>query len=196
MPTLELNPKKTAVLLMDLQTNVLAMQPRPLTAELSAASSLAAAARKSGAAVIYVVVAFRPGFPEAIPGSALVAMLKQRGGFETSDPVAAVHESVRPNLDAGDVVVVKHRLSAFSGSDLDMILRAKGVDTLVLAGVATNGVVVSTAREAYDKDYRLVVARDACFDADEEVHRVLLDKVIARVGQVVAAADVAAALGS
>lgn len=61
-----------------------------------------------------------------------------------------------------------------------MILRAQRVQTLVLAGIATSGVVLSTLRQAADMDYRLVVLRDGCADADEEVHRVLLDKVFPR----------------
>ncbi|MGA2932584.1 MAG: isochorismatase family protein, partial [Acidimicrobiales bacterium] len=80
----------------------------------------------------------------------------------------------------GDIVVTKRRVSAFAGSDLDVVLRARGARTLVLAGIATSGVVLSTLRQAADLDYGLVVLRDGCADADEEVHRVLLDKVFAR----------------
>ena len=68
--------------------------------------------------------------------------------------------AVRPQPE--DVVVVKHRVGAFSSTDLDMILRAKGVDTLVLTGLATSGVVLSTVRQGADADYRLVVVADCC----------------------------------
>ena len=84
----------------------------------------------------------------------------------------------------GDVVVVKKRVSAFAGSDLDVVLRALEVDSLVLTGIATSGVVLSTLRQAADLDFGLTVLRDACADADEEVHRVLLDKVFPRQAEV------------
>jgi isochorismate hydrolase len=75
--------------------------------------------------------------------------------------------------------VVKHRISPFVGTDLETLLRANGIDTLVLAGVHTSGVVLSTVRHAGDLDYRLVVVRDCCADPDGEVHAMLLDIVIA-----------------
>jgi nicotinamidase-related amidase len=75
-----------------------------------------------------------------------------------------------------------------------MILRAKKIDTLVLAGVATSGVVLSTTRHAADADYRIVIAGDACADRDDEVHRVLVEKVFPRQATVATTADVVAAL--
>jgi len=95
----------------------------------------------------------------------------------------------------GDVVVTKHRVSAFAGTDLDMILRAGGISTMVLAGLATSGVVLSTVRHGADSDYRLVVVEDCCGDRDPEVHRVLMEKVFPRQATVVKSADVVAALG-
>jgi nicotinamidase-related amidase len=86
-------------------------------------------------------------------------------------------------------VVVKRRVSAFTGSDLEVVLRARGVTTLVLTGIATNGVVLSTAREAADRDYGLVILRDGCADADPEVHRVLMEKVFPRQAEVLSVAD-------
>jgi nicotinamidase-related amidase len=89
-----------------------------------------------------------------------------------------VHAELTPL--PGEPVIVKRRVSAFSGSDLDVLLRATGADTLVLAGIATSGVVLSTLRQAADLDYRLTVLADACADRDEEVHRVLTEKVFPR----------------
>jgi nicotinamidase-related amidase len=90
---------------------------------------------------------------------------------------------------AGDVVVAKRRVSAFTGSDLEVVLRAKEVQHLVLTGIATSGVVLSTLREAADKDYQLTVLADCCADADEEVHRVLTTKVFPRQAEVMNVAD-------
>ena len=77
-------------------------------------------------------------------------------------------------------MVTKRRVSAFAGSDLDVLLRGLDADTLVLSGIATSGVVLSTLRQAADLDYRLVVLADCCLDADPEVHRVLTGKVFPR----------------
>jgi nicotinamidase-related amidase len=95
----------------------------------------------------------------------------------------------------GETVVVKRRVSAFTGSDLEVVLRAAEVDHLVLAGIATSGVVLSTLREAADRDYRLTVLGDACVDADPEVHRVLTEKVFPRQADVITVDEWVAGLG-
>ena len=89
-------------------------------------------------------------------------------------------------------MVTKRRVSAFAGSDLDVLLRGLGAGTLVLSGIATSGVVLSTLRQAADLDYRLVVLADACLDADPEVHRVLTGKVFPRHADVLTVAEWAA----
>ena len=92
------------------------------------------------------------------------------------------------------MVVTKHRVSAFAGTDLQMVLRASGIETLVLAGIATSGVILSTIRHAADADYRLVVVADCCGDRDPEVHRVLTEKVFVRQATVTTAEAVIGAL--
>lgn len=92
------------------------------------------------------------------------------------------------------VVVTKRRVSAFTGSDLDVVLRAGEIRHLVLCGIATSGVVLSTVREAADKDYRLTVLADLCADTDHEVHSVLMRKVFPRQAQVTSAAEWLASL--
>jgi nicotinamidase-related amidase len=106
------------------------------------------------------------------------AAVTQGGGFVTGEAATAVSPEIAPA--AGEVVVIKRRVSAFAGSDLDVMLRAGDVDTLVLTGIARSGVVLSTLRQAADLDYRLVVLSDGCLDADAEVHRVLTEKVFRR----------------
>lgn len=96
-----------------------------------------------------------------------------------------VHSAIAPKPT--DVVVTKRRVSAFSGSDLEVVLRAQGISHLVLSGIATSGVVLSTLREAADKDYQLTVLADCCADNDEEVHSVLLTKVFPRQADVIEA---------
>ena len=90
---------------------------------------------------------------------------------------------------ADDTVVTKRRVSAFSGSDLDVVLRSLDVQSLALTGIATSGVVLSTLRQAADLDFGLTVLRDCCLDADEEVHRVLMEKIFPRQAVVESAAQ-------
>ncbi|NLU73839.1 cysteine hydrolase [Streptomyces sp. HNM0575] len=142
------------------------------------------AARRSGIQVIHVVIGFRAGHPEVSPRNASFSAIARSGGggFAEGDPGAEIHPDVAPV--AGDIVVTKKRVSAFAGSDLDVVLRAGGIDGLVLTGIATSGVVLSTLRQAADLDFALTVLADGCLDGDEEVHRVLTERVFPRQAEV------------
>jgi nicotinamidase-related amidase len=152
------------------------------------------AARGAGIWVIYVVVGFRAGHPEVSARNKSFAAIAGSGRFADGDPGAAIHPAVAPA--ASDIVVTKRRVSAFTGSDLEVVLRAGGIDHLVLTGIATSGVVLSTLRQAADLDYRLTVLADGCLDADPEVHRVLTEKVFPRQADVVRIADWTASLAT
>ena len=169
---------RPVLLLMDFQHGIVERIADPAVVE--AADRAAKAARAAGIPVMFVRVAFRPGYPEAAASNAAFsALATQAGDAMTQDhPGTQVHAALTP-LD-GEPVIIKRRVSAFSGSDLDVLLRAAGADTLVLAGISTSGVVLSTLRQAADLDYRLTVLEDACADRDEEVHRVLTEKVFPR----------------
>ena len=168
---------RPVLLVMDFQHGIVESIADPSV--LDAASRAVKAARASGIPVMFVRVAFRPGYPEAAASNAAFGALAERGDAMTQDhPATQVHAALEPRAD--EPVVVKRRVSAFSGSDLDVLLRAADAGTLVLAGIATSGVVLSTLRQAADLDYRLIVLSDACADRDPEVHRVLLEKVFPR----------------
>jgi len=146
------------------------------------------AAHAASIPVIYVVVAFRPGYPEVSPRNKSFSTIKQRQATMSASMTSTeVHPSIAPL--STDIVVTKRRVSAFSGSDLEVVLRAQDISHLVLCGIATSGVVLSTLREAADKDYHLTVLADCCFDNDEEVQRVLLTKVFPRQADVVQSED-------
>lgn len=189
---LTLDPKTSALLVMDFQTSIVDAFATDEEALLARTSGLLDAARAAGMRVVYVVVAFRPGYPEASPHNARFSAIRASGRFVEGAAGTEIHAAVGPK--PGDVVVTKHRVSAFAGTDLDMILRANGIQTLVLAGIATSGVVLSTIRHAADADYRIVVVDDCCSDADEEVHRVLVEKVFARQATVAKAEAVLGAI--
>jgi nicotinamidase-related amidase len=181
----------TALLIMDVQHGVVDRYPDAAGRLLQRLAGAASAARDAGIRVVYVRVGFRDGTPEVSPHNKLFARLSSAGGFGDGDASTQIHPAVAPQPD--DVVVTKRRVSAFTGSDLDVLLRSLGVQRLVLAGIATSGVVLSTLRQAADLDYELVVLRDGCVDSDEEVHRILCDKVFPRQAEVV---DVAAWIAS
>jgi nicotinamidase-related amidase len=92
-------------------------------------------------------------------------------------------------LTETDVVVTRRRVGAFAGSDLEVILRAGNINHLVLTGISTSGVVLSTLREAVDKDYTLTVLSDLCGERDDEVHRVLTEKVFPRHADVMSSTE-------
>ena len=117
---------------------------------------------------------------------------KASGQQAVSDPLQVIHEGVKP-ID-GEVVVGKHRVNALYGTDLDMTLRANDIDTIVLLGYATSGVVLSTTRYAADADYRLFVVEDCCSDQDVEVHDFLTQRIFPRQAEVVQSSEVIAAL--
>ena len=189
---LTIEPDRSALLVMDVQVDVVARVGERAVAVLESAAGAVAAARKAHLPIIYVVVGFRPGYPEMSPRNPALATVTQNGRFVVTTPGADVPAPVRP--DPADIVIVKHRVSAFAGTDLDMILRARGIDTLVLLGLATGGVVLSTVRHAADADYRIVVLKDGCADWDDEVHRVLTEKIFVRQATVVSVGDFTAAL--
>jgi nicotinamidase-related amidase len=194
MSTKSIDPERTALLVMDLQTEVVSRVGDAGPPVVERTAGVIAAARRARLPIIYIVVGFRPGYPEVSPRNASFAGLAQTGRFTASPPGSDIVPALRPQPE--DIVVVKHRVSAFAGTDLEMILRARGIDTLVLLGLATSGVVLSTLRHGADADYRLFVVGDCCADADVEVHRVLTEKVFARQASVIAAADLGAALAA
>jgi nicotinamidase-related amidase len=176
----------TALLLMDVQQSIVDRFPTR-DDYLARLATAADAARRAGIAVIYVTVAFRPGHPEVSPRNRNFAGIRGSGRYVDGDAGSRIHPAIAPA--PGEVIISKRRVSAFAGSDLDMVLRAGDVDSLVLAGIATSGVVLSTLRQAADLDYRLTVLADGCLDADPEVHRVLLGKVFSHQAEVTSITD-------
>lgn len=174
--------QKTALLVMDMQLPILQnlSNPNPVVETIVEAI---AKARNNKVPVLYITLAFRPGFPEVHANNKGFQAFKQRMAQVPMDTFTQIHPALAPTKN--DIVVHKKRVSAFTGSDLEVVLRASGITHLVLSGVATGGVVLSTLREAADKDYALTVLADGCTDADEEVHRVLTTKVFPRQATVV-----------
>ena len=129
---------------------------------------LAGAVRAAGGLVVWVTVV-RPGADPQPEGSELAP-------------------ECRPQ--PGDLHIVKHTWGAFHGTGLDDALRAGGVDTVLLGGIATNFGVESTARAADEHDYRVVSVSDAMTGLDRHAHEFALDYVLPRLGPVATTAEV------
>jgi nicotinamidase-related amidase len=184
---------RTALLAMDFQAGIVARfgdDPGVLDSAVQAI----AAAREASIPVVFVRVAFRAGSPEVSPNNRSFAALSGSTAFGEDEPTTQIRAELAPQ--PGEPVVLKRRVSAFAGSDLDVVLRAARIERLVLAGIATSGVVLSTLRAAADLDFELLVLADACTDADPEVHRVLTEKVFPRQAEVLTVADWMARLRS
>ena len=194
-PAFTINSARTAVLIMDYQNDIVSMLPENVqTLLLDRASTILKKAHQAYLPVIYVVVRFRDGYPEINPHNKLFSSLKESGRFREGTPGSEIHDRVAPQ--PGDIVVTKRRVGAFSTTELETILRAKNINTLVLFCISTSGVVLSTVRWAADMDYSLVVVSDACSDRDAEVNRILMDKVFPWQATVVTTQEFLSAIGT
>lgn len=186
----ELRAETNAVMCMDYQNAIVGAYTGKGDDELvSRASRVLDHARSSGLKVIYIHVGFRPGFPEVNSRNKMFSEIKMSSERQKMFLAGGsdIHKGVAPR--DGDIVIMKHRISAFYGTDLDMILRANGIDTLVMYGIATSGVVLSTLVDAADRDYRTTVIKDCCADMDMELHTCLVDKYFTKRGDVITADD-------
>ena len=174
-----IDPRRTALLVMDYQAGIVGRiaDAEELLTRMRAAIDVA---RQHGMAVGYVRVAFTDDEREAVPehNKTFSALARQGSAMHADAPETAVHDAVAPA--PGDIVVRKQRVGPFSTTDLAEQLAGRGIDTLVLGGISTSGVVLSTVRHAADADFRLYVLSDATADTDPEVHQVLMTKVFPR----------------
>jgi nicotinamidase-related amidase len=177
---------QTALLVMDMQ-NVIVSRFAEKTNLLLPIQKAVEAARRNSIPVIFVRLAFSEGYPESNPQNKAFSAISKWGGMIISDEATQIHKSVQPGPK--EPVVTKYRVSAFAGSNLEVILRSRQIETLILCGISTSGVVLSTLREAADKDYALTVLSDACLDADPEVHRILTEKVFPKQANVMTVYD-------
>ena len=182
-PAPALDPRQTALLVMDFQRGVVDRMPG-LDGLLTRVQQAIADVRNHGGTIGYVRVAFTEADWAAIPPvNAVFARVGDNRLMHHEDPSTAIHDQLAP--EPGDIVVRKTRVGAMSTTDLDRQLRNRGITTLVLAGISTSGVVLSTVIEAADRDYRLYVLSDGTEDLDAETRDVLLGKVFPRRAQVI-----------
>jgi nicotinamidase-related amidase len=189
--TKTIDPARTALLVMDYQNGIVTMAA-DAGAEDALARTIEAAdlVRNAGGRVGYVRVAFTDDDIAAIPANSHFATMvtpERREFLHADSPATAIDERIAPQ--EGDIIVRKTRVGAFSTTDLHEQLRAANVDTLLLAGLSTSGVVLSTVRDGADRDYRIIVLADACGDPTPGVHEFLTEKVFPRQTTVLTTAE-------
>jgi nicotinamidase-related amidase len=185
-----IDPAHTAVLNMDCQAGIVSIYTKgDQAAFLARAAGVLNYARASHIPVIHVKVGFRPGLPEVSSENQLFGAIKASPQHQKlfQEPLGSIAPALAPMEN--EIVITKHRVSAFTGTDLAMILRVNHLDTLVLFGIATSGVVLSTLLEACDADFRLAVIKDCCADLDADLHRMLMEKLFPLRATVLSAAD-------
>ena len=190
---LSIERDKTAVVIMDYQNDIVGGYPEDVrNGLLTRASKVLTTARREGIPVIYVVVRFRDGYPEISSRDAARRGIRQTGRLVEGTTGAEILPEVAPQ--PGEVVITKRRTGPFSTTDLNAILNANGIETLVLMGVSTSGCVLSAVRWGADIDYRLIVIADCCADRDDEVQQVLTEKVFPRQATVITSQEFIQAL--
>ena len=185
MPSLD--PLTTALILIDLQSGVLGRPLAPRSGEeaFAAGKKLAERFRTARAKVVLVRTAFANDFADAPSQAVDQPMQRPPGGLppEWTELAAGL---ARPD----DIIITKRQWGAFYGTELDLQLRRRGVSTIVLGGIATNFGVESTAREAWEHGYDVVLAEDACASVSVELHASAIQHIFPRIARVVQSADI------
>ena len=189
---LKIEPAKTALVVIDLQRGIVAppSAPHSSTEVVARAAQMAAALRKAGGTVVFVHVT-----PSADGKDGLKPI--------TDAPVGAGGRTLPPDWaeivpelapQPSDVIITKRQWGAFYGTELDLQLRRRGVDTIVLCGISTSIGVESTARDAYERGYSQIFVEDAMAARDIEEHRHTVRSLFPRIGRVRATEEVLAAI--
>ena len=161
---------------MDFQAEIVASHD--LTATIAATKTVLDAARAAGMPVAFVVVGFRPGYPEVSANNKSFSAIKASGRLVNPSVIDALAPI------AGEPVVVKHRVGALYGTDLPVLLSAFDVNHLVLTGISTSGVILSTTRMGADMDFAITILADCIGDSDPAVHEFLVTKILPRQAEI------------
>ncbi|MGO9740487.1 MAG: hydrolase [Roseiarcus sp.] len=179
-----LDPKSSALILIDLQAGALSREsePRSPADTLAAGKALAQKFRAAGARVVLVRVDFADDFGDVLkqPVDAPWRGARAPGWSELAEGLA----------EPGDIHIVKRQWGAFYGTDMDLQLRRRGVATVVIGGIATNFGVESTARQAWERGYAVVIAEDACASVSAELHQMAIQSIFPRIARVSTSADI------
>jgi nicotinamidase-related amidase len=188
MAEIQLDPKKTALVLIDLQNAIVGMNPVPHTAAQVVENSrkLAESFRAHGTPVVYVRVDLND----------FMKLPVDQPHNLGDKPLPAAASEIAPSAGflPGDILVTKRHWGAFGGTDLEQQLKSRGVDTVVLTGISTNAGVESTARQGTGLGFAFVLVEDACSSQNAEHHRFAFENIFPRLARVRTTDEVLAAL--
>lgn len=167
---------KTALLVLDLINDIIHPNGKIAAAAdlvnqyqvIDHANRVIAVARENNLPIVFVKVGFHAGYPECSETSPVFNRAKELGALQLNTWGTEFHEAV--NITRDDVVITKHRISAFYATALEAILRANQIEDLLILGVSTDMAVQTTAREAHDRDYKVTIVSDACCASSLETH--------------------------
>lgn len=189
---MDIDPARTALVAIDLQQGIVANSTAPHASAMVVARSraIADALRWAGGTVVLVTVDFHKGFADALAQPADMASPR------SADGPPADFARIVPEMGAleGDLRIVKRQWGAFYGTELDLQLRRRGIDTIILTGIATHMGVESTARSAWEHGYRLIFAEDAMASFSDALHAFPVENIFPRLGHVRQTEEILAAL--
>jgi nicotinamidase-related amidase len=184
---MNLDPRTTALVLIDLQRGIVSRTTEPHASSdvVARAARLAAAFRQKNAGVVLVNVTY-----SADDGDRVKTPVDQQPPI--AQPLPADFAELMPELGAtaGDIRIIKHQWGAFYGTELDLQLRRRGIRTIVIGGISTNFGVESTARDAFERNYALVFAEDACASFNGAAHAFAFANIFPRLGLIRSTADI------
>ncbi|KAI0974368.1 Isochorismatase-like protein [Xylaria arbuscula] len=186
---------KTAFILLDVQAITIGMIAQVINTDeyLAKVSSTLTAVRKASVPIVQVKTSYRPSYVDTSPHNSMTVNVRNSGKFKDSDPSTQLHPAIAEEA-ADDIYIMKRRVSAFYGTDLDIVLRSSGIGKIVIAGLATTGAVLSTVRQAADMDYQITVIADLCADASDELHQFAMGKVLSKQASILSAEEWLASL--
>ncbi|MEU8824672.1 cysteine hydrolase [Streptomyces sp. NPDC048636] len=166
----------TALIVGDMQTGILENYPFTRAALAPLRAVVPAARAAQDVLVVFVRTELRASGIDVSANNTMLTAFHQSGTlFHEGAGQTGVTPDLAPTPE--DVVITKRRASAFAGTELDMVLRAQHIESIVLTGVATSAMVAATLYDAMDRDYRVTVLGDACADAERDVHEVFVERI-------------------
>jgi nicotinamidase-related amidase len=183
---IELDPASTALVLIDLQKGILANALAPITGQELATRGqvLAERFRAAGATVVLVNVAFSADRRDMLRQPVDEPPALPKGAFP-----AGWSEFPAGLMQPGDLLITKRQWGAFHGTELDLQLRRRGIRTIVLGGVSTQIGVESTARQAYEHGYELLIVKDATASSVAEGHEMSMKHILPRLARLIQSSD-------